>query len=86
MDKKQLKSLDYFSIENNYALIEWNGPVDIYKVNLEDTIQIRDFRVDVYENVESYLKPSVGKKLNRQSRITYKSTKLNQVKNQDQFL
>lgn len=66
MTKKQLRSLNNFSVYNENGKINFINPVDITYLNIDNIVKINLLKIEVYSNE---IPPKVGTKLNQKSQI-----------------
>jgi hypothetical protein len=69
---EELASLDGFSMQHDpFGLIEWEGHIDVRKVNLDQAVSINRCSVSVYDLEEKQgCKPPINEKLNSPAKIT----------------
>lgn len=71
MEKEELKSIESFSIGNQYGQITWEGKTDISYVDFSSDVEIRQSEILVYEK-DKMNKPPVGSKLNKNAKVKLK--------------
>ncbi|CAK74409.1 unnamed protein product (macronuclear) [Paramecium tetraurelia] len=81
-----LKQAQNFRVSNKFGKIVWTQPINIYYVDLDKVIDIKQESIEVYDTnkIHELLKPDVGVKLNTESLITFKfsikNPQINQIK------
>ncbi|CAD8043355.1 unnamed protein product [Paramecium primaurelia] len=73
MTEQELSNVENFTISNQFGQVRWLTPCNLLYLDLDKIVDLTQECINLYDSeiVNDYLKPEIGKKLNKECEITF---------------